>query len=254
MRRRAIHLATAVLMLALIQTAEAIPPTSRPPVDETCDGGEIAPRLCTLAAAAMTAGWASVGDYLVLTPRSSDYEPYCNSGGTGTAEAYVGRLRGPRGIADVILVNYMCEGEHPRIAAYAATPDKSWVVLVRIEESRPWSVYGVRVPTPTQPLMLFAEGIPWTHESYADGVLHLDESGASASLTGQTEHCDDFSKYNECEAGYRSWDYSVQLEATVAARLASLSLDVISPADGDRSATVQSESYRDSGWKITRTS
>jgi len=254
MRRQGFHLATALMTLALLQHAEAVPPSTTPPVEETCHDGEIAPRLCTLAAAAMTAGWASVRDFLVLTPKSSDYEPYCYSGGSGTTEKYVGRLRGPHGVAEVILVNYICPGEHPRIAAYAAPPDKSWVILVRIEESRRDSLLGVPLPTPTQTLIAFGEGIPWRHESVAYGPVHFDEAEVTASPTGQTEHCDRYSKYNECEEGYRSWEYSVQLQGTVAGRLAELSLDVLSPADGDRSATVRSESYRETGWKITRTS
>lgn len=254
MRHRGIYLATAVLALGLVQTADAIPPSLTPPAEETCDGGETAPQLCTLAAALVTAGWASTDDYVVLTPVQSDYEPYCDNGSRGSTEAYQGRLRGPRGIAKVKLLNYLCRGEAPRIAAYAAMPNDGPRLVVNIAQSSGTWVLGAELPTPTQTLISFAEGVPWRHVSYAEGSLHSDESDVTAYATGNTEHCERYSKYNECEEGYRSWEYSVQLQGTVAARLAELTLDVISPADGDRSATVRSESYRDSGWKITRTS
>jgi hypothetical protein len=216
----------------------------------SCSRGDIGPQMCTLIASTITASWAGVGEYLVLEQVPSEgYVPQCGGYG-GRTDTFLGRLRGPHGVATVVMKLFACPREAPSVQAVAYIPKSadSWAVQASTHQLEYVDTLALPVK-PAPPRLDFGEGIRWAHESSAAGDIRVAGASYSADADGQTEDCSEWGKEG-CEQGTYT-KYAVAVTGRGAGHAGELTLAISSAADG-RTATVEAEPYGDTGWKITR--
>jgi hypothetical protein len=225
-----------------VPTAEAAPYVA------SCNSGVLAPQICTFVASAVVAGFATPGQYLVLTRVPPSYVPPCPEGRPAHVEEFRGRLRGKFGVRTVTLTLHACPDAYPVVSAGTDDADRGYGVsagVVGPQEAGNPASFG------------FFETDWYETRSTARGDVFRRNTGMSSYASGISEECPMYrDSKGLCDSGGGEFPYNARVDSSISGHWARLQLVVSGESYDveDRTVKVTSQPYGNGGWKITRVS